>query len=69
MNQAVVGSNPIGHPKFMVNVTQWQSGTCAQQTWVRFPSFHPSLGPVAQLVERLPEEQGVVGSNPTGSAR
>ncbi len=31
--------------------------------------FTPSLGPVAQLVERLPEEQGVVGSNPTGSAR
>ena len=33
------------------------------------PIGHPSLGPVAQLVERLPEEQGVVGSNPTGSAR
>ena len=64
MNQEVVGSRPVGHPKLMVDVAQQ-----AEQMRVRFPSFHPSLGPVAQLVERLPEEQGVVGSNPTGSAR
>lgn len=65
MNQEVVGSRPIGHPKLMVDAAQ----QAERQMRVRFPSFHPSLGPVAQLVERLPEEQGVVGSNPTGSAR
>lgn len=26
-------------------------------------------GPVAQLVERLPEEQGVVGSSPAGTTK
>ena len=43
MNQEVVGSRPIGHPKY--------------------------FGSVAQLVERLLEKQGVVGSIPIGSTR
>lgn len=29
----------------------------------------PYIASVAQLVERLPEEQGVVGSSPTGGTK
>lgn len=32
-----------------------------------FESHYPYFGPVAQLVERMPEEHSVVGSTPTGS--
>jgi len=34
--------------------------------WVRFPSVNNSYAIVAQLVEHLPEEQGVGGSTPSG---
>ena len=61
----------VCHPRPTFIVDPWCSGNITVSKSVDCSSilYGSANAAVAQLVERLPEEQGVVGSSPTGGTK
>ena len=69
VNQEADGSNPFRHPRENCMVAQWwRKRLIPARLRVRIPPMQPKSGKIAQMVERLAEDQGVGGSIPSLAA-